>query len=255
MPALRDLQAAFAAHLAGAAPDPALLGAVRGGAIPAAARLAVYRHHVTTSLAAALATTFPTVVALVGDAFFRRLAGDFVARALPAGPVLGEYGGGLADFLDSWAPAAELPYLADMARLDWAMNLACQAPPAGRLAVADLAALDEDRLLSLAPGLPPGAALLDSAYPLDRIWQASQPAASDEAVTLAGEGCRLLVLPDPPGASFVGLDEGEAAFLAVVARGQSFEAAAQAAAVAEKGFHLSNSFARMLSVGAFAALR
>ncbi len=54
--ALRDLQAAFAAHLAGA--DCADLAAeVLGDAIPAAARLSVHRHHVFESLGSALAAT------------------------------------------------------------------------------------------------------------------------------------------------------------------------------------------------------
>ena len=69
--ALRDLQAAFAAHVMGG--DSAnLVAAVVGDAIPAAARLRVYRHHVFESLGAALAATFPTVQALVGQRFFPR---------------------------------------------------------------------------------------------------------------------------------------------------------------------------------------
>ena len=71
--ALRDLQAAFAAHVTGG--DRAdLVAAVAGDTIPAAARLNVYRHHVFESLGAALAATFPTVQALVGTDFFRGLA-------------------------------------------------------------------------------------------------------------------------------------------------------------------------------------
>ncbi len=58
--ALRDLQAAFAAHIVtGDRAD--LIDAVVGDSIPATARLGVYRHHVFHSLAGALAATFPTV--------------------------------------------------------------------------------------------------------------------------------------------------------------------------------------------------
>ena len=67
--ALRDLQAAFAAHVAGG--DRADLAAtVVGDSISAEARLRVYRHHVAYSLGTALAATFPTIQALVGEAFF-----------------------------------------------------------------------------------------------------------------------------------------------------------------------------------------
>src|SRR5258707_12955532 len=121
--ALRDLQMAFAAHFAGADRDD-LLASVTGDTIPAAARLAVYRHHVFDSLGTALATTFPTVRALVGADFFRRLAHDFVRESLPMQPGLAGYGAGLPAFIAGYGPAGGLPYLADIARLDWALNLA-----------------------------------------------------------------------------------------------------------------------------------
>src|SRR5882757_1139597 len=121
--ALRDLQAAFAAHIMGA--DRAdLVAMVVADTIPAAARLGVYRHHVFESLGTALAATFPTVQALVGPDFFRGLAHTFVGHALPSQPVLAEYGADFAAFIAGYDAARDLPYLADVARLDWALNLA-----------------------------------------------------------------------------------------------------------------------------------
>ena len=111
--ALRDLQAAFAAHLAGA--DRADLAAevlaaeVLGDAIPAAARLSVHRHHVFESLGSALAATFPTVQALVGAEFFRGLARVFIGRSLPTQPVLVEYGAGFPAFIAGHDAARDLP--------------------------------------------------------------------------------------------------------------------------------------------------
>src|SRR3990167_6672541 len=67
MLALRDLQAAFAAHLKGE-DRPDLVEVVVGDTISAAARLRIHRHHVRQSLAGALAATFPTVQAIVGEA-------------------------------------------------------------------------------------------------------------------------------------------------------------------------------------------
>src|SRR6266542_3456863 len=95
--ALRDLQAAFAAHLLGA--DSGDLAAE------------------------ALATTFPTVQALVGEDFFRMLARAFVGQSPPNQPVLAEYGAGFPAFIAGHDAARDLPYLADIARLDWALNL------------------------------------------------------------------------------------------------------------------------------------
>jgi hypothetical protein len=248
---LRDLQASFAAHLAGAA-APALEAAVVGDSIPAAARLRVYRHHVQESLAAALAATFPTVQALVGGDFFRGLARAFVARSLPEQPVLTEYGAGFAAFIADWEAARGLPYLADVARLDWALNVAFHAPAAARL---DLTGTAPEQLPALVLALAPGAVVLRSSYPLDRIWTAAQPGASDGTVDLDGGGVALLVLRREDDAAFVVLTPGEAAFVACVEGGGSLERAALAGAAAEPGFDLSSGFARLLGLGVFAAVQ
>ena len=182
--ALRDLQAAFAAHIVGPDQD-ALVDQIAGDTIPAAARLRVYRHHVFETLGSALAATFPTVQAVVGADFFRTLARAYIKQSLPKQPVLSEYGSGFAAFIADHAPARELPYLADTARLDWALNVAFHAPADARLRAADLAVLGAEALPLLHLDLAPGASLISSRYPLDRIWLASQPAATTGAVDLS----------------------------------------------------------------------
>ena len=242
--ALRDLQAAFAAHLSGE-DQSALAAAV----LPTSRRLRVHRHHVLDSLASALGATFPTVQAVVGAEFFRGLARAFVGRSLPTQPVLAEYGAGFPDFVAGHEAARDLPYLADVARLDWALNLAFHAPAGRRLAAADLAALPPDRLPSLRLSLAPGTVLVASPYPLDRIWAASQAEAADPVDLTAGS-MHLLVLRRPDDAAFVSLSAGEAAFVAGLGEGMML---AEAASRTEPGFDLSACFARLLGLGVFAA--
>jgi hypothetical protein len=252
--ALRDLQAAFAAHVTGR--DRAdLVAAIAGDTIPAAARLNVYRHHVFESLGAALAATFPTVQALVGADFFRGLARAFVGHALPVQPVLSEYGADFPAFVAGYEAARDLPYLADVARLDWALNLAFHAPLGGRLKAEDLSAVPVERLPSMAIALAAGAVLVSSRYPLDRIWEASQPGATSETVDLNSGAANLLVLRRPDDAAFVSLSAGEVAFVAALAEAMSLEQAAGRALQADPAFELSTAFARLLALGAFAALQ
>ena len=219
--ALRDLQSAFAAHLSGE-DHQALVAEI----LPAAERLRIHRHHMLDSLAAALAATFPTVQAVVGAEFFRGLARAFIGRSLPTQPVLAEYGAGFPAFVADHDAARDLPYLGDVARLDWALNLAFHAPAGGRLAAADLAALPADRLPSLRLSLAPGTVLVCSPHPLDRIWAASQPEAAADPVDLAAGGVRLLVLRRPDDAAFVSLSAAEAAFVAGLGEGLTLEEAA-----------------------------
>jgi hypothetical protein len=252
--ALRDLQAAFAAHVMGG-DRPDLVAVVAGDTIPAAARLSVYRHHVFESLGTALAATFPTVQALVGTDFFRGLARAFVGHTLPLQPVLTEYGADFPAFIAGCEAARDLPYLADVARLDWALNVAFHAPPNGRLQATDLSAVPAERLPSLSLALAPGAVVVGSRYPLDRIWETSQPGAASETVDLNTGASHLLVLRRPDDAAFVSLSAGEAAFIAALDDGISLEQAAGAAFQGDPAFDLSPAFARLLSLGVFAALQ
>ncbi len=243
--ALRDLQRAFAAHLRGD-DESGLVAEIR----PAAARLRIHRHHVLDSLAGALAATFPTVMAVVGADFFRSLVRGFIGRSLPAQPVLAEYGQDFPEFIAEHEPSRGLPYLPDVARLDWALNLAFHAPAGDRLASADLAAVPADQLPALRLGLARGTTLLNSPYPLDRIWRAAQPGASADTVDLATGGVYLLVMRGPEDAAFVTLSPEEAVFVRGIADGFSLEEAAERGA---GSFDLSASFARLLGLGVFAA--
>lgn len=252
--ALPDLQAAFAAHVAGG--DRAdLAAAVVSDSISAEARLRVYRHHVAYSLGTALAATFPTVQALVGEEFFRTMVGRFVVRELPCQPVLSEYGAGFPAFVADYAPASGLPYLGDVARLDWALNVAFHSPMDRRLSAADLAAIAVEQLPSLQVVLSKGATLIGSRFPIDRIWNASQPGASADPVDLASGRADLLVLRRPDDAAFIVLERGEAAFAAALIEGNSLEAAAGRALGADASFDLSRGFGRLLALEAFAALQ
>ena len=249
---LPELQRAFAGHLVGS--DQAdLVALVTGDAIPARSRLSVYRNHVQHSLAAALGTTFSTVQALVGEEFFRQLAWAFVKQSLPTQPVLSEYGAGLADFIAGYEPARDLPYLADVARLDWALNTAFQAPFADGLGAETLSTIEVDRLPAMSLSLTPGAALITSPYPLGLIWQASQPGAEIASVDLNAGTAQLLVLRRPDDAAFVELATGEAAFVAALMLGKPIEAAAEAGFQVDGAFNLSTVFARLLGLQVLAA--
>jgi hypothetical protein len=235
--ALRDWQDTFAAQLSG-----------EEGA--GDRRIAIHRHHVASSLAKVLASTFPTAQALVGADFFRQLAQAFVAREQP---VLSEYGAGFADFIATYGPAAGLPYLSDMARLDWALNVAFHSPRGRPLTVADLAALPPEQLAASSVVLAPGTTLVRSSFPIGRIWAASQPGASDDKVDIGQGPACLLVLRRPDDAGFLALSEGEAAFVHGLGTGLPLEVAAGAGFAADRVFELSRSFGRLLACEVFVA--
>jgi hypothetical protein len=148
-----------------------------------------------------------------------------------------------------------LPYLADVARLDWALNVAFYSPHLACLTAADLATLPPEQLATSAVVLAPGITLVCSPYPIDLIWTASQPEASAEEVDLGRGPACLLILRRPDDAGFVTLSPGEAVFVAGLEKGQRVEEAAGAAFAADSVFDLSRSFGRLVACEVFVAVQ
>lgn len=151
--------------------------ALAGGGLPdfitardpdeAATRFAVYRNNVAHSLREALSRRFPVIQRLVGSRFFGAMAAEFIRAYPPHSPVLQEWGGAFAGFLDGFPPVAALPYLGDVARIEWARGRAYHA--------ADAEALKHDRLTENEPlRLHPSLGLLRLTHPAVSIWQANQ---------------------------------------------------------------------------------
>jgi len=121
MPDLASFQADFAAALVS-----------DGQAVPSfrSQAFAVYRNTCARGVVEALRASFPTVDMLVGEEMFTAVALDFRRECPPAGPVLSDYGREFPSFLARQPWTSELPYLADVARLDWLWLESFLAPDA-----------------------------------------------------------------------------------------------------------------------------
>ena len=230
MPALLDLQRRFRAALLGgaeAAPPPEVLG----GRVDAAARLAIYRGNVIGNLTGALRLTYPAIERLVGAAFFTGACASFVVASPPDSADLYEYGAGFAAFLEAFAPARTLPYLADVARLEYAVTRALHAPlvpPMDAAALASVPAAAEDGLRFLPH---PALSLLDLAHPAAAIWEAvlteapEARAARLSAIDLDAGGAHLAVLRGAEGPEFLALSPAAFALAGALAGGVALGAA------------------------------
>ena len=201
------------------------------------ARLAVYRHHVLTSLTAALETTFPVVVRLVDPRFFRFACDRYVRAQPPAGPCLFEYGATFPDFLAAFEPCRHLAWLPDVARLEWAMNAALHAPDAAPLTADLLRAQPPGTLERVELALHPSVTLLESPWPVDAVWRANQ-SDGDGVADLDAGGVRLCVWRLGDEVVFRALPPAAFAFRRAVARGGRLAAAVAAALDADPGADL-----------------
>ena len=180
MPSLHELQRAFARAMV-SEHDAAAYGAIDGDGVAPAERLRIYRNTFRSTLTRTLRMVYPAVDRLVGTDFFDRAAEAFVAAHPPESGDLNEYGEGFADFLAGLPPAVSVPYLADVARFEWALNVAANVADAPVLDANELASLDSEQHASLRFAPHPSVSLLALAYPADHIADAVL-SADDEAM-------------------------------------------------------------------------
>ena len=166
----------------------ALLGDARpgvvGGWLHAPARgpsvergLAAYRANAGALAERALAAAYPTLQALLGEDSFAHLARHFWRRQPPQAGDIALWGGGLADFVADAEGLADEPYLADVARLEWAVHVAATAADAGPPQGLQLLGTHDPVELRLV--LAPGTALVMSRHPVAAIWQAHRAPSPD----------------------------------------------------------------------------
>ncbi len=213
----------------------------------------VYRNTVLKASVDALAANYPTIVRLVGEEWFRSAALIHARAEPPESVCLIEYGLGFADFLSAFGPAAELPYLGDVARLDrfWTeCHIAADEEP---LEAAMLAALGEVDLLQSA--LRPRASVRwhwcanHSAY---AIWQANreQGELADE-LNWDGEGALLSRVDGQVVWQAASL--GMCGFLDACAAGDDLQASTTKAVDAEPGLDVARFLGTQIRAEAFAS--
>lgn len=250
MPALRESQSAFARALF----DGGLPANVSGAdAAVARARFAVYRNNVVVGLTKALAARFPVVERLVGEAFFRACARVFVERHPPRSRLMMRYGAEFPDFLAGFEPAAALPYLPDVARLEYALGEAYHAADAQSAGVEALAAAATRDPLDLRVRLHPSLRLVASAHPVVTIWRMNQPVRRPEPIA-AWRGETALVARPSLVVGVETAEPGYAAFLAALGRDPHFAAAAEAAFSADDAFDPGAALARAIAGGLVASI-
>ena len=243
---LADLQSAFRqAVLDPAAAMPAGLTAHTG--VAPARRFAVYRNNVTLGLAGALESRFPASIKLVGADFFRALAVLFARADPPRSPLLLTYGDELPAFVEGFEPAQEVPYLADVMRLEIARSQAYHAADAEPASLDALSALPPEQLSEIRVVFHPAARLLRSAFPAATIWQMNAGGEVSEITDWSGEDA-LVTRPYLDVAVQI-LPPGGYAFLAALQGGEPLGVATEAAFAEAAAFDLAAAVAALVQSG------
>jgi hypothetical protein len=221
--------------------------------VPSARRFSVYRNNVMVGLSEALKASYPAVCRIVGEEFFLAMAREFVRTEAPRSPLLFEYGTGFAAFVETFEPAASLPYLADVARIERAWSEAYHAAEAGPLSPAELSALGEDLLTEIRFRPHPSLRIVRSRYPALTIWRMNVADGTPGPVDLSAGGEDCLVVR--PAAEVVArsVPPGGAAFVMRLVEGATLGAAAEAALADDDRFDLAGNLSGLFAAGAFTA--
>jgi len=148
-------------------------------------RLALYRHAYRARLAEALRTNFPVLARVMGDAAFGRMANDY-ARARPSRRYsIRWHGDGLAAFLGDGP-------LADLARMEWALGTAFDAPDAQAIDAHFMARVPVEAWAEMPVALHPSARLVAMEWSVESQWQSIRDDPGAQTAAPRREGHVLL---------------------------------------------------------------
>ena len=246
----------FAAAFAPALLDPTRKtpGIVTGPNGKAAGRrYDVYRNNVTVSLIEALAAIYPAVQRITGLEFFRAMARFHVRSHPPSSPLLFQYGRDFPDFIEAYEHAQDMPWLADVARIERAWLDAYHARDAAPLSPARLSAIAPERLADTVFIPHPAMRIVRSQFSAVTIFAANRDSIPVARIDASRPEDALITRPEfdvvvrhlPPAG---------AVFAACLASAKPLGEAAATALAASPDFDIASNIAGLIEAGAFTSL-
>ena len=246
---LETLQADFSAALFHANPAPLLMSALAGDETRALDSLALYRVNLRAGWERALTSAYPVVRALVGADFFRGLAHAYGRQHPSVSGDLNRFGANFPAFVSAFEHVRSLPYLGDVAELEWSVHVARYAADSRHLARSCVAALSPHDLLAARFTVNPACAWQRSTFPVVSLWRAHQPHSSVALPRALDSGEWALVVRPRWQPEVLVSGAGEIAALTQLRFGRDMEAAIEAAVQAQPEFDFAKALVRWLDRG------
>ena len=238
MPELLALQSDFAAALRDAGHTASAEHWLAGDAGHVERRVAIYRANMVASADKALSAAYPVIRQVVGDEFFHGLTREYQRDTPSTSGDLNEFGAGFAEFVAAFEHTRSLPYLPDLARLEWAAHRAYGAADAPEWDAATLGAVEADRQAEIRFRWSPGLAVVASGHPIVRIWTIHQPGYAGEFSVAWDLPDTALVARDGFAVTVNACSAGDAAFFSASLAGAALGDAAAAALQRHPDFDL-----------------
>lgn len=211
--------------------------------------MAVYRGNAFGNWAQALSSAYPIVRKIVGEDFFRGLARTYALAHPSTSGDLNEYGEQFVLFVGAFEHTRDLPYLPDVARMEWLAHRAYYAADGPGFDFPRIALSENPVLRLTAP-----CALLASEWPLERIWTVHQDDYEGMIdVDLRSGPDRILVHRPGWRVQVRSLTPGDYRFLSMIRERKTLGEALEAALAEDAALDVSLVLARWVAAGVVAA--
>ncbi|MDD1783545.1 DNA-binding domain-containing protein [Enterovibrio sp. ZSDZ35] len=177
------------------------------------ALIQVYRNNFVMTLSECLETAYPTVHALVGCECFEALARHHVLATPMTSACADQYGEGFDRTISAIPNIIDaVPYLADVATLEWRLQQVNHAPLT--VSVFPLLALQQlrpDQFEHVRLSVSASVSVMTSAYPVSAIWQAISHRDDDALAAIDMTQCEgILLQKTEEGIEIHPIEQGEA---------------------------------------------
>ncbi|MDH5722715.1 MAG: putative DNA-binding domain-containing protein [Alphaproteobacteria bacterium] len=189
--------------------------------IPVNERLKIYHNNVLGSLSKNILTTYPLLEALVGENFLKTLAREFVMENPPQSACLHYYGEEFDIFLKKHASTQSMPYLSDVATLEWALHKAYHAADDSPMSTDDFSAIEPDSLADTTLTLRGSLSLIASPYPLQAIRDMCLKKTEDAPDMTIDHNTRIMVWRQKLEVNILPLEDDEFMMLSEIKKDKS----------------------------------
>jgi Putative DNA-binding domain len=244
MPSLLEIQVTFMRALLDAEAVDLDCIVVNNGA-SASSRAAIYANNARVNFINSLALTYPALMRLVGEDYFRQCARAYMHGHPSRSGDLYPAGADFPQFIADLHGSSDLRYLVDIAALEWAHQESQHAAPHAPLDLARLRSVPAEQYQQLRFRLHPSARLIRSDFPILRIWQTNLQDAEPPIIDLTCGADRLALVRPADEVRVLSLSPGEYDFLDCIRKGADLAVALQAACI-EPGFNGADALQRFV---------
>ena len=219
--------------------------------ISAQGLMGIYQNSAIANITNSLILTYPVIEKLVGSVFFSAMCREFIYVTWPKSGNMDDYGVEFPNFLSEFEHAKHLIYLKDVARLEWAFHKSSLANDAIIIDWSTLAQVSD--VLQLTFLVTPSLSLINSVFPIDKIWHINQENASpDIEVDLTGEQDNdtfIVLFRQQLKTVILPITAGEFTLLNAFGKGEAFEQAIVVASAKQADFSINDSLKKFIELG------